>query len=247
VTSSPVRHDGTIPTLQDYFRDLKLAEDAWHVGPEHPSLEDLGLALLASSPRARILEIGVQSGGFAVPVILASARRPEFSYLGVDNRQYTNAVPLTLITDYLALHGITQHVRFNEDDSSRVLKAAKAFSFDLILLDHYKPKYATDLYQICARGLVSEDGVIVLHDVLTHAASEWKVCQRVCRAFGYTWTVDASVCQGAAIVRRGGTAQRPNTALIAAYLEVAVRWHTHVTVLRSRRAVGRLLRAAGLR
>jgi predicted O-methyltransferase YrrM len=246
-SSSLVRHDGAIPTLPEYFRDLKLAEDAWHVGPEHPSLEDLGLALLASSSRTRILEIGVQSGDFAVPVILASAGRRGFSYLGVDNREYTNAVPLNLISDYLALHGISQHVRFIEDNSSRVLKTGQPFSFDLILLDHYKPKYASDLYCVCARDLLSEDGAIVLHNVLTHAASAWNVCRRVCRAFRYTWKIDASVRHGAAIVRRGETAQRSRIAIIAAYLEVTLRWHTHATVLRLRRAVGRLLRDAGLR
>jgi hypothetical protein len=59
-------------TLQQYYASLGLPEAAWLVGPEHPAIEELALAVLATTRGARILEVGVQSGGFAVPVILAT-------------------------------------------------------------------------------------------------------------------------------------------------------------------------------
>jgi len=235
-----------IPTLQEYYADLGLVEDAWHVGPEHPGLEELGISLLDHG-KARILEIGVQSGGFAVPVILATAGRPGFSYVGVDNLEYTNAVPLRLVAGYLALHGVTENVEFFEGDSARVLAQVRPDSFDLILIDHYKPKYPLDLFTVCERGLLSQNGRIVLHDVLTHAAPDWKVCERVCRAFGYEWRINAQVSQGAAVVKRSQAAS-PSTAFIAFVgLEVRARWYWHAAKLYVRRRIGGLLRAAGLR
>src|SRR5688572_2578069 len=103
-------------TLQQYYASLGLPEEAWHVGPEHPAIEELGLAVLSTTRGARILEVGVQSGGFAVPVILASYTQVGFSYTGVDNLEYTNAVPLRLISQYLAQRGITENIRFFEGD-----------------------------------------------------------------------------------------------------------------------------------
>jgi hypothetical protein len=235
-----------IPDLQHYYRGLNLPEESWHVGPEHPSLEERAIRLIAETGQGRILEIGVQSGGFAVPVILAVARAGPFSYLGVDNREYTNAVPLQLVADYLALHGLTNGIRFVEGDSTAVLKRARRGEFDFILLDHYKPKYPFDLLQVFRRDLLSEHGVILLHDVLTHAAREWQVCVRLCEAFGYMWDVDASVFQGAGIIRRRPGARR-TYASVWLGARVAASWHSHAAILRTRRSVGRLLRAFGLR
>jgi hypothetical protein len=96
-----------VPNLHHYYRSLDLPEESWHVGPEHPGLEELGIRLVMGTKQRRILEIGVQSGGFAVPVVLAVAHAGSFSYLGVDNREYTNAVPLQLVADYLELRGVT--------------------------------------------------------------------------------------------------------------------------------------------
>lgn len=233
-------------SLQQYYARLGLPEEAWHIGPEHPSIENLAIRLLATTRQARILEVGVQSGGFAVPVILSSAHRAGFSYTGVDSLDYTNAVPLRLIAEYLATRGITQNLRFIESDSTAALRTLVAHSFDLILLDHYKPKYPLDLYEVCARDLLNADGVIVLHDVLGHAASEWDTCERVCRAFGYEWTIDSDVVNGAAVIRRGRSAKRPVTAAIVR-LEVTTRWRLHAATLAMRRRAGRMLRAAGLR
>jgi predicted O-methyltransferase YrrM len=237
-----------IPDLAQYYRDLGLPEESWHVGPEHPSLNELGIRLVAATKKRRILEIGVQSGGFAVPVILSVAQAGSFSYVGVDNREYTNAVPLQLIADYLKLYGITHGVRFIEGDSTTVLRTAERHAFDFILLDHYKPKYPFDLLHIFRRDLLSDDGVIVLHDVLTHAAREWEVCTRLGRAFGYTSRIDRTVVQGAGIIRRAPDADRPagsQTASLAT--RVIASWQLHAAVLRARRSVGRTLRVVGLR
>jgi predicted O-methyltransferase YrrM len=232
--------------LGEYYRELGLPEHAWHLGPEHPDLERLALRLLDGSVSARILEIGVQSGGFAVPVIAESAGRPGFSYTGIDALQYTNAVPLRLIAGYLDRRGIRGPIRFVEADSTDVLRAMSAGPFDFILLDHYKAKYPLDLYIICARGLLSADGTILVHDVLAHAASAWRICERVCRAFGYTWTIDRAVPNGAAIVRRSQAPRRAALARVVG-VEVALRWHAHAAIVRLRRAGGRALRAGGLR
>jgi predicted O-methyltransferase YrrM len=234
-------------TLQQYYASLGRPEEAWHVGPEHPSIEDLAIRLLATTRQARILEVGVQSGGFAVPVILASAHRSGFAYTGIDSLDYTNAVPLRLIADYLATRGITQTLQFIESDSTTGLRTLQPNSFDLILLDHYKPKYPRDLYEVCMRDLLSDDGVIVVHDVLGHAANEWKVCERVCTAFGVQWTIDAGVVNGAAIIRRARLSSRQTMSVARIGLEVKARWQVHATMLACRRGLGRLLRAAGLR
>ena len=234
-------------TLADYYRNLGLSEHAWHIGPEHPALEELGLRMLGTTRGARVLELGVQSGGFAVPVILAAAKRSGFAYMGVDSLEYTNAVPLRLIAEYLERHDVpAAAMTFVEGDSTTALRSAAPSSYDLILFDHYKPKYPIDLQITFQRRLLSDEGVIVLHDVLAQAANEWKVCERVCRAYGYTWTIETGVSQGAAVLRRKQSpAPSPSTALVA--MEVTLGWYAHAAVLRSRRAVGRFLRIAGLR
>jgi predicted O-methyltransferase YrrM len=209
-----------IQTLQQYYASLGLPEDAWHVGPEHPSIEELAIRLLATTRHARILEVGVQSGGFAVPVILASAHRSDFAYTGIDSLDYTNVVSLRLIADYLATRDITQKQRFIESDSTAGLRTLQPNSFDLILLDHYKPKHPRDLYEVCMRDLLSDDGVIVVHDVVGHAANEWKVCERVCTAFGVQWTIDAGVVNGAAIIRRARPSSRRAMSVALVGLEV---------------------------
>lgn len=232
-------------TLQQYYTSLGMPEDAWHVGPEHPSLEELAISLLSTTQQARILEVGVQSGGFAVPVVLAAAGRSGFAYTGIDSLDYTNAVPLRLVDDYLRERGVTRNLRFIESDSTQALRTLPARSFDLILLDHYKPKYSLDLFEVCSRDLLGDDGVILLHDVLAHAAAPWRVCERVCRAFGYTWTIDSVVFQGAALVRRNGA--RRTMAIALARVEVLFRWWLHALLIDGRRRGGRILRALGLR
>jgi hypothetical protein len=111
----------TVPGLAEYYARSGLAAGSWLVGPEHPALEALGIRLLSNTASARILELGVQSGGFAVPVILSCAHREGFAYTGVDNLAYTNAVPLHHIADYLALHRVTHGLRFVESESGTVV------------------------------------------------------------------------------------------------------------------------------
>jgi hypothetical protein len=236
----------TVPGLAEYYARSGLAAGSWLVGPEHPALEALGIRLLSNTASARILELGVQSGGFAVPVILSCAHREGFAYTGVDNLAYTNAVPLHHIADYLALHRVTHGLRFVESESGTVVRTAAPRSFDLILIDHFKPRYPIDLYGICSRDLLSDDGRIVLHDVLGNAAGQWEVCTRVCRAFGYDWTIDASVPEGAAIVRRAGR-PRSTIASLVAGVDVTARWRTGAAIRGIRRAIGGTLRRAGLR
>ena len=233
-------------TLADYYRNLGLPEESWHIGPEHPGLEEMVLRVLATLARARTLELGVQAGGLAVPLIAGAAGRPDFSYTGVDSLAYPNAVPLHLIAKYLKEAGIAAPVQFIESDSTPMLRAAAAASYDLIVFDHFKPKYPIDLFLVFERDILSAEGVIILHDVLMAARAEWRVCEDVCRAFGYTWTIDANVLQGVAIARRGSRplagAQRR---LIG--MRVRSRWYAHAFIRNTRSRIGRLLRAIGAR
>ena len=236
----------TVPGLAEYYTRSGLPAGSWLVGPEHPALEELGIRILSNTASARILELGVQSGGFAVPVILACAHRDGFAYTGVDNLAYTNAVPLHHIADYLTLRGVTRGLRFVEGDSGPVVQTASSHAYDLILIDHFKPRYPIDFYAICSRDLLSEDGSIVLHDVLGNAAAHWEACKRVCRAFGYDWTIDATVPEGAAIVRRAGPARATASTLLVG-AEVHARWRAGASMRGIRRAIGRALRRAGVR
>ncbi len=233
-------------SLAEFYRAEGLSDDVWHVGAEHPSLENAALEILEEMTSCRILEVGVQSGGFAVPVVLAVAARRAFAYSGIDNLQFTNAVPLRLIESFLRHSGVTGPLRFVEGDSTTELFRATPDSYDLILLDHYKPKYPLDLYLVFSRKLLSRGGIVLLHDVLTHAAPDWKICQQVCEAFGYVWTVRADVSQGLAIVRYAGPpAGRLQQTLVG--MRVTARWRAHEAVLGLRRTAARTLRRLGLR
>lgn len=227
--------------IATYYSRLGLPPEAWHIGPEHPALETLGIGI--AERLVRILELGVQSGGFAIPVVMAVHTRDGFSYTGVDNLAYDNAVRLRLIEAFLREAGVTEPLRFIESDSTAVLRATRAGSVDLILMDHYKPKYPIDLYLICSRDLLSVPGAIILHDVLAHAAPEWEVCKRICDAFGYVWTLHPDVPMGAAVVRRGRQPRTDPTLALTVYL----RWYRHALLLTARRAAGSLMRTLRLR
>ena len=71
--------------LSAYYTALGYPASRWHIGAEHPLLEEYAIRLLATLPRARVLEVGYQAGGFAVPLILAMHARPGFTYVGVDS------------------------------------------------------------------------------------------------------------------------------------------------------------------
>lgn len=64
--------------LAEYKQTLGYPPSRWHISPEHPFLERYWLGLLASMPSVRVLEVGYQAGGFAVPLILAMRERADF-------------------------------------------------------------------------------------------------------------------------------------------------------------------------
>jgi predicted O-methyltransferase YrrM len=195
-------------TLEEYYRDLGIPDSHWHIGREHPSLEDYALRLLADLPQARILEVGYQSGGFAVPVILEMQGRTDFEYLGIDSLGYGNSVDGTTIARYLRDQGVTGGYEFAVGDAGQYLKELPHRQFDLILVDHYKPLYARELLTIIRRRLTSPEGYILFHDILGEASGAWKDCTRVCNAYGYAWSIAREVPEGLALVRRNQEVQR---------------------------------------
>ena len=189
-------------TLQEYYEDLGLPDSHWHIGPEHPALENYALRLLADLPQARVLEVGYQSGGFAVPVILAMQDRPGFEYLGIDSLDYDNSVDGSTIARFLRDQGITEGYDFAAGDAGQYLRKLSHRQFDLILVDHYKPLYARELLIILRHRLISPGGYILFHDVLGEASGAWKDCARVCDAYGYVWSIAQDVPEGLALVRQ---------------------------------------------
>ena len=188
-------------TLAEYYAAVGYPPARWLIGPEHPSLEDAAIHLLGSMPAARVLEIGYQAGGFAVPVILALRERQDFRYLGVDSGVYENAVPGEVIGAYLAECGVRSDYRFCTADAGRFVAGLRGQQFDLVLLDHYKPLYPRELFTILDRGLVSPGGVILIHDVLGRAARVWRQCRRICDAFNCTVELVPDVVGGLAAVQ----------------------------------------------
>jgi hypothetical protein len=188
-------------TLAEYYRALGYTSDRWHIGQEHPYLEDFAIRLLRQLSRARVLEIGYQAGGFAVPIILEMQEHPDFLYVGIDNGAYPNAVDPLVITDYLKLQQITCDFSFRHGDAKEVLSRLAPQEFDLILVDHYKPFYFREFYEIASKGWIAPGGYILFHDVLEKAEAAWKECKVVCQAFGFTWQIVRDVPGGLALVK----------------------------------------------
>jgi len=189
-------------SLSEYYRAEGILPGKWHIGAEHPKLEEYALEVLRTLPRARVLEIGFQAGGFAVPVIKAMHARPDFLYVGVDSLVYDNAVPGDLIAAYLKSEGITSVYRFLQTDAQSFLSKSQVEEFDLILIDHFKPLYPEDLLTTVRNGLLSPYGAILMHDVLGEARAVAPLCEVIARAYGYSWTVTAIVPAGLAVLRR---------------------------------------------
>lgn len=229
--------------LEDFYAAAGLAPECWHIGPEHPSLEQVAIEELQQRRGRRLLEIGVQAGGFAVPVIAACSQWPGFSYTGVDSHAFPNAVPFTLIEAFLATHGLT--ATFVDCDSGAFLAAASA-PFDVILLDHFKPRYAPDLVRIFERQLLATDGVVLLHDVTGVGAREWPACLAVARAYGWAATIRTDVPGGLALLRPHGQPRAQAWRLIVR-LVVASQWIVGSTRRRVRAVGGQVLRRVGLR
>jgi predicted O-methyltransferase YrrM len=221
--------------------------EAWHVGPEHPALEAAALELLDTVRGRRVLEIGVQAGGFAAPLILAAGQQPGFHYTGVDNHAYPNAVPFVLLERFLHEAGATADVRLVAADAQSFLAGPAGDGFDLVLLDHFKPRYPGDLQQLLARRFVRPGGVVLLHDVRGVAAEEWRVCQRVAAAYGWTAAVREEVPGGLAVLRQGTDATPGAVTRIGVRAYVGLGWWRYRAVAALRRHAGRVLRRLGLR
>lgn len=190
-------------SLSEYYSSLGYAPEQWHVGPEHPRLEEFAINLLRERRGTRVLEIGYQAGGFAVPLILAMRDRPELDYLGVDSGAYENAVRGDVIASYLQESGVSTGYRFCWAEAGTFVAGLTGSTFDLVLLDHYKPLYPRELYGILSRRLVAPGGVVLIHDVLGRAAGVWAECCRIAAAFGYVVDLVPEVPGGLAVVRVG--------------------------------------------
>ncbi len=189
-------------TLAEYYAELGYGEDTWHVGPEHPYLENYALDVLAGMPRARVMEIGYQAGGFAVPVILGMQDHPDFTYTGIDDGSYVNSVDGSAIAGYLKSQQVKGCYTFHTGDAGYFLETLDWQQFDLILIDHHKLLYPREFSILINRGMISSGGYVFFHDVLAKAAWVWKECQLMCRAHGSSWQIIEEVPAGLAVVKR---------------------------------------------
>ena len=189
--------------LMRFYLDRGLAPGQFWFGREHPALEEAALRLLATRSRVRVLEIGYQAGGFAVPVITSLHRTPGFHYTGLDSLAYPNAVTSELLTEYLTLQGVApDRFRLLKVDAWDFLMTCPE-TFDLILIDHVKSLYPRELETVLSRRRVAAGGLVLLHDVLEKATEAWVECARICATFGCRWHVDGEVPAGLAIVEAG--------------------------------------------
>ena len=188
-------------TLSEYYTSLGYTPDRWHIGQEHPHLENYALYLLRQLPRSRVLEIGFQAGGFAVPVIMKMQDRPDFLYVGIDNGAYPNAVHPSTIVGYLKQQKVKGEFYFHYGDVKDILTRLTPQKFDLILVDHSKPFYSREFYTISCNGFIAPGGYILFHDVSEKAEAAWKECKLICQAFGLSWQIVEDVPGGLAVVR----------------------------------------------
>lgn len=189
-------------TLAEYYAKLGLPPNKWHIGPEHPHLENYALKLLKQLSRAYVLEIGYQAGGFAIPVILEMKDYRNFNYVGIDNGAYPNSVEPLILDNYLKSYQVMGKYTFYWGDAKEILKGLKHQKFDLILLDHAKQFYAREFYTLISKDMLSLDGYILLHDVLEKAEPAWKECEWICRSFNFTWQIVEDIPGGLAVVKR---------------------------------------------
>lgn len=192
-------------SLKEYYLESGLCADDFHIGPEHPGIEERAIDLLAKSSGKRVLEIGYQSGAFAAPVIEAYGRDDSFDYTGVDNFAFNNSIRSNwrpqFIEGYLASKNLNKTAyRFLQGDANAFLLAQRE-PYDLILIDHLKPLYARELRTILKRKLIKPDGVILVHDVAGRAKQVWRDCTRWCWCYHCESEIDLGVVSGLAIIR----------------------------------------------
>jgi methyltransferase family protein len=247
ITPLEPQSDTIRDALARHYRNERVPDDGWHIGPEHPALERAALELLGTLVGRHVVEIGFQAGGFAVPIILALHRDPRFQYLGVDNLAYTNAVPPRVIEGFLRPRVTPGCYEFIQNDSTRFLKTLAPASVDLVLLDHFKPLYERDLLVLCERGIVKPGGVILLHDVHAGAAQAWRNCQHLVRTFNLAVELRADVPAGLAILRIPCSRVTGRLRMMGSSAIAACRAAVDDAILYARRVVGSGLRRAGLR
>jgi len=127
---------------------------------------------------------------------------PGFSYYGIDNGAYKSAVPKHLMEGYLRSQGIDDGYVFAGGEAAVEMAKLAGMRFDLVLIDHYKPLYARELFSLLSQELLAETAYILLHDVLAKAEQAWKDCQVICEAFGLRWEIVEGVPGGLAVVRK---------------------------------------------
>jgi predicted O-methyltransferase YrrM len=208
VASSPIHEE-----LARYYAEHGLDRSQFWFGAEHPALEQAALRLLSGRTSCRVLEIGYQAGGFAVPIVIGLHRLPGFHYTGLDSRAYPNAVSRELLGGYLSGRGVPEdRMRLLTVDAWDFLMTCGE-AFDLVLIDHVKGLYPRELETLLARRLVTAGGVILLHDVLEKAAEAWVQCARLCTKFHCGWRIDEGVPAGLAIVSVANGAPRFTSAM----------------------------------
>ena len=187
-------------TLQAYYESQGIP---YHIGKEHPALEQYALSVLWGMGHRHVLELGYQAGGFAVPIIYALSGRPTFYYCGVDSLAYANAVrPQTLMTYLQDVHTL-RGVNFIQEQVEPFLRSYFPHAYDLVLMDHAKRDYPLALWYLLHRGWVAKGGVVLIHDVLGKAKGPiaW-VCRLIATVYGYSWTVIDTVPEGLAVLRK---------------------------------------------
>ena len=213
----------TIVELRDWYLRNGVNEGEFCIGPEHPAMENLAIQLLEKKPQKRVLEIGYQSGGFAIPVISKFGRIPGFHYTGIDNLQFhgnwQGGWNLSLLTKCLDEHEIPRTAyEFQQGDAKHFLCQC-AEKYDLILIDHLKSLYVRELKTILQKKLIQPSGHILLHDVTKRAKQAWSDCKKWCESFGGTWEVHDEVASGLAVVV-SGNGYRSKGLMFEKYLEI---------------------------
>ncbi|MBN1980892.1 MAG: hypothetical protein JW795_05135 [Chitinivibrionales bacterium] len=189
--------------LIQFYHDKGLTSDQFWLGPEHPALENLAIEVLSKKKSKKVLEIGYQAGGFAIPLILQFKDDDDFRYTGVDSLAYANSVNGATITQYL----LSQHVGetkydFVIQDAQRFLNA-QSQKYDLILIDHLKKLYPRALKSIIKKNLLADKGTIFLHDVLKRAEKAWMRCASICKLNHLTYEILSDIPAGLAVVEKG--------------------------------------------
>lgn len=190
--------------LNGWYLRNGVHEGEFCVGPEHPAMENLAISFLEGRSTKRVLEIGYQSGGFAIPIITQLAKFPGFHYTGIDNLEFHSNRPggwnLSHLSSCLDEFEVPKTAYdFHTGDAKEFLARCRE-KYDLILIDHLKALYVRELRAILQRKLVQPTGCLLLHDVNKRADQAWEDCKKWCQCFHCSWTVHDDVASGLAVV-----------------------------------------------